>query len=175
MRRVTVFVISLCLGSIWTSGARADESPLAVAVESANAQIAAPRVREAVARALNIRVVSLLDAHVERTRGTLAVVVARDGRSAQLFFQARAGRRQLTHVAAPSGERGAAWIGLAVADFVRASLHRARWTVTSEVLDPFTRSDEPWPVPVTSEVLDPWATEERDQEPAEALGRPRPR
>jgi hypothetical protein len=175
MRSVTVFAIALCLGSTWTSGARADDSPLAVAVESANSRIAAPRVREAVGRALNIPVVSLLDADVERTRGTLAVVVARDGRSAQLFFQARAGRRQLTHVAAPSGERGAAWIGLAVADFVRASLHPARWSVTSEVLDPFTPSDDPWPVPVTSEVLDPWADENRETEPAEALGRPRPR
>ncbi len=174
-RRFSVFVISIFLASLWAGGARADEPPLAVTVESGTAHLAARRVRQAVAQALNIPVVSLLDAGVERTRGTLAVVVARDGRSAQLFFQPPAGRRQLTHVDAPSGERGASWLALAVAEFLRSSLNEPRWSVTSEVLDPFATSDEPWPTPATSEVLDPWASDRGDREPANRLSRPRPR
>jgi hypothetical protein len=154
-----------------------DGPPLAVTVESDDSRVRAGTLRDAVSRVLDVSVVSLLDAGVERTRGTLAVVVARGGRSAQLFFQARAGRRQLVHVTAPDGEVGASWIAVAIADFVRRSLETDRWHIQSEVLDPFDGAIAT-PGPRNSEVIDPWADQSRGQprnERPDALGRPHPR
>jgi len=181
MRRASV-ISALALGLLVsaTGDARADDGlPLAVAVESADARLGAANVRRAVAQVLDVPIVSLLDADVERTRGTLAVVVARNGRSAQLFFQARAGRRQLTHVTAPAGERGASWIAVAVASFLRDSLRVDRWAIQSEVLDPFD-GGMATPSPGNSEVIDPWAAEEdrrerqRRRESGSELGQPHP-
>lgn len=176
--------LSIVLGAAGPVRAQraAASTALAVSVESADPRVRPANVRAAVARVLDVPIVSLLDADVDRSRGMLVIAVARGGQTAQLHFQMPSGRRQLSRVTAPEGESGASWIAVAVAEFFRAPPPPAGWATASEVLDPFVPQVRSGAGSVASEVLDPWAISARARpgpirrfESGEALSSPRPR
>ncbi len=177
-------VFSLVLGAAGPVRAQraGAATPLAVSVESADSRVRPRAVRTAVARVLDVPIVSLLDVDADRSRGILVIVVARGGHIAQLYFQMPSGRRQLSRVTAPEGESGASWIAVAVAEFFRSPPPPAGWATASEVLDPFVPRVRSGAGRVVTEVLDPWAISARERpspirgfESGDALGSPRPR
>jgi len=178
---LSVFTLVLGAAGPVTAQRAAVATPLAVSVESADPRVRPENVRAAVARVLDVPIVSLLDPDAGLSRGMLVISVARGGQVAQLHFQMPSGRRQLSRVSAPEGESGASWIAVAVAEFFRAPPPPAGWVIASEVLDPFVPQVRSGVGRVASEVLDPWAISARARpgpirrfESGEALSPPRP-
>lgn len=172
---VSLGLLSLLVAAL-PNAAEAQRGAIVVVVDSAERSVQADAVRAALSDRLEVGVLSLLDDAREGTLGTLQVAVARGGSHVELCFQTDAGRRRFHAASAPGGVGGAAWVAEAAASFVSAQVVERRWSLPSEVLDPFEPpSGRRTPAPAT-EVIDPWevpwSPSRRSDEPGTRLAPP---
>jgi hypothetical protein len=146
--------------------AAADDLPLLVVIEAEGTSAQPAVLRDALSRALSVRVVTLLDAEAPRAFGTLIVRVTGPF-DASFYYRDRAGDEQWARGTAPRDASFAAWVatsGAAIVSDVRTRV--ADWSLPSEVLDPFRGRAQMTArlIPVSDpllrlprEVIDPWS------------------
>lgn len=163
--RGLVLAFSFVVASAGAASAQRSPDPLVVVIESGDVRIDVVRIRSEIETALELPVVSILEAMNRRTIGTVSVALTERGRRAAVGFMPSDGNRFAVMVevraTTPTDEHGE-WLVAPCVAAVRTSLQRRAAAASSpEVLDPWIASRVQETGETRHEVLDPWVGEPR--------------
>lgn len=165
--------LALAVTSVAAADAAA-QAPVIVVIESDSPRVNASALRGVISEALGAPAVRLSDEAATRARGTLSIAVARNGRSATVYFRSRTGVSEAVLVeveAGPDADARGLWLAEPAAAAVRTV---DAWLLNrpTEVLDPWIPEHRGTgggvrvgDVYVGTEVLDPWERHAASPEP----------